>query len=50
MLIQIYYLKRVDAGAKPGMKGYSLIFSRKEGESVYVDAVFTNTGFKLRAP
>jgi hypothetical protein len=47
---QIYYLKWVDPQGQVGDKGYSLTFARKEGDDVYVDAVFKTAGFTLRAP
>ena len=47
---QLYYLKWIDTEAKAGVKGYTLTFGRKEGDDVFVDAVFATGGFTLRAP
>jgi hypothetical protein len=47
---QLYYVKWIDAGAKPKTKGYVLKYGRKEGEDVYYDAEFTTQGFTLKAP
>ncbi len=47
---QLYYVKWIDTEAKSGEKEYSLTFSRKEREDVYIDAVLKTAGFTLRAP
>jgi len=47
---QLYYLKWVDTETGPGTKGYTLVFSRKEGEDIYYDAEFRTKGFTLKAP
>ena len=47
---QLYYFKWVDPAGDPKVKGYTLTYSRKEGEDVYFDAEFKTTGFTLKAP
>ena len=47
---QLFCVKWIDTEAKPGEKGYTLTFGKKEGEDIYIDAVFTTGGFTLRAP
>jgi hypothetical protein len=47
---QLYYVKWIDTEAKPGERSYTLTFGKKEGEDIYIDAVFTTGGFTLRAP
>ncbi len=47
---QLFYVKWIDTEAKPGEKGYTLTFGKKEGDDIYIDAVFTTGGFTLRAP
>ena len=47
---QLYYAKWVDPKTRARGKGYTLIFSRKEGEDIYYDAEFKTAGFVLRAP
>ena len=47
---QLYYAKWVDPKTRACGKGYTLIFSRKEGEDIYYDAEFKTAGFVLRAP
>jgi hypothetical protein len=47
---QLYYFKWVDPAGDAKVKGYTLSYSRKEGEDVYYDAVFKTKGFTLRAP
>ncbi len=47
---QLFYIKWIDTEAKPGEKGYTLTFGKKEGEDIYIDAVLTTGGFTLRAP
>jgi hypothetical protein len=43
-------VKWIDTEAKANEKGYSLSYSRKEGEDIYYDAEFTTNGFTLKAP
>lgn len=50
LLDQLYHLRWVDTEAKPGEKRYELTYAKKEGDDVYVDAVFKTAGFTLRAP
>lgn len=47
---QLFYIKWVDTETPPHEKGYTIEFSRKEGENVYYDAVFRTKGFVLKAP
>jgi hypothetical protein len=47
---RLYYIKWIDTEAGPTEKSYQLSFSKKEGENIYVDAVFTTKGFVLKAP
>jgi hypothetical protein len=47
---QLYYVKWIDTEAKPGEKGYTIVSSSKQGDDVYVDAVFKTRGFTLKAP
>jgi hypothetical protein len=47
---QLYYAKWVDPKARARGKGYTLKYSRKEGEDVYYDAEFRTGGFVLLAP
>jgi len=47
---RLYYIKWIDTEAGPAEKSYQLSFSKKEGENIYVDAVFTTKGFVLKAP
>jgi hypothetical protein len=47
---QLYYAKWIDPKARAHGRGYSLNFSRKEGEDVYDDAELKTAGFVLRAP
>ena len=47
---QLYYIKWVDTETPLDIKGYSLEFSGKEGEDVFLDAVFRTKGFLLKAP
>ncbi len=50
VLDQLYHVRWVDVEAKPGEKRYELTYAAKEGEDVYVDAVFKTAGFTLKAP
>jgi hypothetical protein len=47
---QLYYLKWVNPVGDQKVKGYTLTYSRKEGEDVYYDAEFKTKGFTLKAP
>lgn len=47
---QLYYAKWVDPKSRARGKAYTLNFSRREGEDIYVDAEFKTAGFVLRAP
>jgi hypothetical protein len=47
---QLYYLKWIDTVTPPGEKGYTMEYSRKEGEDIFYDAVFRTKGFVLKAP
>ena len=47
---RLFYIKWIDTEAGPAEKSYELSYSKKEGENIYVDAVFTTKGFVLKAP
>ncbi|UCH92664.1 MAG: hypothetical protein JSV88_20535, partial [Candidatus Aminicenantes bacterium] len=47
---RLYYIKWIDTEAGPAQKSYELSYSKKEGENIYEDAVFTTKGFVLKAP
>jgi hypothetical protein len=47
---QLFYIKWIDTEATPGEKGYSVTFSRQEGENIYYDAEIKTKGFVLKAP
>jgi hypothetical protein len=47
---QLYYAKWVDPRTRARGKGYTLKYSRKEGEDIYYDAELKTGGFVLRAP
>jgi hypothetical protein len=47
---RLYYIKWIDTEAGSTEKSYQLSYSKKEGENIYVDAVFTTKGFVLKAP
>jgi hypothetical protein len=47
---RLYYIKWIDTEAGPTEKSYQLSYSKKEGENIYIDAVFTTKGFVLKAP
>lgn len=47
---QLYYAKWVDSKARPRGKGYTIKYSRKEGEDIYYNAEFKTGGFVLLAP
>lgn len=47
---RLYYIKWIDTEAGPAENSYNLNYSKKEGENIYVDAVFTTKGFILKAP
>ncbi len=47
---QLYYAKWIDTRSRVRGKGYTLSFSRKEGEDVYEDAEIKTAGFVVRAP
>lgn len=47
---RLYYIKWIDTEAGPTEKSYELSCGKKEGEDIYVDAVFTTKGFVLKAP
>jgi hypothetical protein len=47
---RLYYIKWIDTEAGPAEKSYELSYSKKEGENIYIDAVFTTKGFVLKAP
>ncbi len=47
---QLFYIKWIDTEAAPGKKGYSVTFSRQEGENIFYDAEIKTKGFVLKAP
>jgi hypothetical protein len=47
---QLFYIKWIDTEASPGEKGYSVSFSRQEGEDIFYDAEVKTRGFVLKAP
>ena len=49
-LDQLYYITWVDTCSNPGEKGYTLDFSRREGDTIYRNAVISTRGFTLKAP